>query len=164
MINQSRLSTGESLCSGREWETSSAKQQYLLHGLLWIAARELAMCIPAIDTHCYCLNKHCYTVAFCCYFFPTLLFLVVGEQSCLVVLCKQDKGTWRALSFPLVFVCSRAFLWLAVWQGTNLKGLTQEQEKGLRHPCVISSLRGHSWTTQSMITPFDLSALEPKHR
>lgn len=85
----------------------------------------------------------------------------MAEQS-LVVLCKQDKRDVKGLEFP-PFRCE-AVPFFGFATGDQPKGLTQEQEEELRYPCVISSLRGHSWATQSMITPLDLSALEPKRR
>ena len=164
MINQSGLGPGESLLL-REGtgdvlvHTAVSLTPTLVSSSLWTRR----VCALAIDTHRYCLSKHCCTVAFCrsCFVPPGYFEWRGGggganSRACW---CRVNR-TWRALA-PL---CSRVLLQLLVWQGDGPKGLTQEQEEGLRYPCVISSGRGHSWATRSVITPLDLSALEPKHR
>lgn len=45
----------------------------------------------------------------------------------------------------------------------TLRALARNRKRR-RYPRVISSPRGHSWAARSVITPADLSALEPERR
>ncbi|MEQ2206871.1 hypothetical protein XENOCAPTIV_004015 [Xenoophorus captivus] len=58
------------------------------------------MYIPAIDSGCYCLSKHCCTAVLWPHVFTSLLFLAGGEQSSSSALRKQDKETRKTSSFP----------------------------------------------------------------